>query len=597
MKSAHLITACLIVYATAVKDLNAHNTELKAKVAELNTKLVELSVHIRATQMVVAASPLESQNELRAKVEAPVLATCTERKFSNSKDCQSLGDTAHTQVRPGDGLLSRSARHILEQASHELTQGMQVLAQESPSLVQQEDSLGESNRSGSVPQAVSTLKKKLKELKVALKPAIVKPKQNVAAIANANAKATGITELPLTGKPTAQSSTASGGQSSRAVDGNTNTQYSGNSCTHTSTDNPAWWSVDLQAQEAVKTVTVWNRGDCCGSRLNGFQVKVGNSDQQAQASLCGGSNSISQGESKDVDCAHTSPGRWVFVVVPRSVFLTLCEVKVSTSGAGGRKAPSPPSERQKRKNKGTTAVAGGSPKWGFDLMEGFLGSRKFMYRFKRRGHWRRDTTRHILQFWRTISVRAPGVKRECAKLIQGGDPRRTYKSWVRALTRGKALNFYKNKSQAQLLRVLAAGAFSVCTVQMTHLKRVSAGFMSLSYAKHLKKKGRAAQPLIAFDLYMPNMKKVMFCESKDPRGVSGNAVCSVRKKSGPITVRITRFKSSWHVGKQRSQRGMVYCTCSGKSTRGIGDFNKYVRLGRKFCRWNGRMPNPNPNPP
>jgi len=212
-----------------------------------------------------------------------------------------------------------------------------------------------------------------------------------------------------------------------------------------------------------------------------------------------------------------------------------------------------------------------------------------MYRFKRRGHWRRDTTRHILQFWRTISVRAPGVKRECAKLIQGGDPRRTYKSWVRALTRGKALNFYKNKSQAQLLRVLAAGAFSVCTVQMTHLKRVSAGFMSLSYAKHLKKKGRAAQPLIAFDLYMPNMKKVMFCESKDPRGVSGNAVCSVRKKSGPITVRITRFKSSWHVGKQRSQRGMVYCTCSGKSTRGIGDFNKYVRLGRKFCRWNGRM--------
>ena len=68
---------------------------------------------------------------------------------------------------------------------------MQVLAQESPSLVQQEDSLGESNRSCYVPHAVSTLKSVERKLKVTLKPAIVKPKRNVAATANAKAKATG----------------------------------------------------------------------------------------------------------------------------------------------------------------------------------------------------------------------------------------------------------------------------------------------------------------------------------------------------------------------------------------------------------------------
>ena len=110
MKSAPVIMAYMvaIVYATTVRDRNVHNTEvgfasfqtslhthiahscthqvaeLKAKVAELSDKLAELNnklvdsnaklaesnKYIRGTQLVVAASPPESQNELRAKVEA-----------------------------------------------------------------------------------------------------------------------------------------------------------------------------------------------------------------------------------------------------------------------------------------------------------------------------------------------------------------------------------------------------------------------------------------------------------------------------------------------------------------------------------------------
>ena len=99
-------------------------------------------------------------------------------------------------------------------------------------------------------------------------------------------------ELNLKSKPVEQSSTSSGGDAKRAVDGSTNTKYNANSCTHTASDKNAWWRVDLQADVAVKTVTVYNRGDCCGGRLNGFEVKVG--DEADMKSIknarCGGKN-------------------------------------------------------------------------------------------------------------------------------------------------------------------------------------------------------------------------------------------------------------------------------------------------------------------
>ena len=73
-------------------------------------------------------------------------------------------------------------------------------------------------------------------------------------------------ELELKGLPVAQSSVSSGGVAQRAVDGNTATKYGDKSCTHTNSDKNAWWRVDLQRESAIKTVTVWNRADCCGGR-------------------------------------------------------------------------------------------------------------------------------------------------------------------------------------------------------------------------------------------------------------------------------------------------------------------------------------------
>ena len=58
-----------------------------------------------------------------------------------------------------------------------------------------------------------------------------------------------------------------------AVDG-----YSEASCIHSEINvylqNP-WWRVDLERMELVNEVYIVNRGDCCGSRLNPFEIRVG----------------------------------------------------------------------------------------------------------------------------------------------------------------------------------------------------------------------------------------------------------------------------------------------------------------------------------
>jgi len=63
--------------------------------------------------------------------------------------------------------------------------------------------------------------------------------------------------------------------SSRAVDGNSNTHYShGKSCTHTKNETNPWWRVDLGQVEPVSEAVV-NRGECCGTRLSSFEIRVG----------------------------------------------------------------------------------------------------------------------------------------------------------------------------------------------------------------------------------------------------------------------------------------------------------------------------------
>ena len=83
------------------------------------------------------------------------------------------------------------------------------------------------------------------------------------------------------GKPASQSSVYQHGQSvlkaSFAVDGNHDTTISAANgiCAHTNFDTNPWWRVDLGDSHPVSKVYVLNRGECCGERLNGFEIRVG----------------------------------------------------------------------------------------------------------------------------------------------------------------------------------------------------------------------------------------------------------------------------------------------------------------------------------
>ena len=74
-------------------------------------------------------------------------------------------------------------------------------------------------------------------------------------------------------KPASQSSTAYGGDASRAVDGNRDNDYGHRSVTHTDFQDHSWWKVDLEKENSVGTVRIYNRGDSnVGNRLSNFDV-------------------------------------------------------------------------------------------------------------------------------------------------------------------------------------------------------------------------------------------------------------------------------------------------------------------------------------
>lgn len=76
------------------------------------------------------------------------------------------------------------------------------------------------------------------------------------------------------GKSSSQSSTLAGGAAGRAVDGNTNGNFAAGSVTHTGVDGPSWWEVDLGETRQIARIDVWNRTDCCTSRLTNFYILV-----------------------------------------------------------------------------------------------------------------------------------------------------------------------------------------------------------------------------------------------------------------------------------------------------------------------------------
>ena len=90
-------------------------------------------------------------------------------------------------------------------------------------------------------------------------------------------------EIVLQGRPVAQSSTFQEenlelyGTPEKAIDENHAAKWSENSCSHTLEDTKPWWRVDLQMTYKVNSVKITNREDCCAERINGAEIRVGNS--------------------------------------------------------------------------------------------------------------------------------------------------------------------------------------------------------------------------------------------------------------------------------------------------------------------------------
>ena len=146
-------------------------------------------------------------------------------------------------------------------------------------------------------------------------------------------------------KSATQSSTLPGYPSANpatAIDGRTGGNFSDGSVTATNLDTNAWWQVDLGASAIVGSVVVWNRTDCCGSRLNDFWVFISNTpflptDTSATLQSRPGTFANHQTAAPNPSttiAAGGAQGRYVRVQLTGTNYLSLAEVQVfGTSGA------------------------------------------------------------------------------------------------------------------------------------------------------------------------------------------------------------------------------------------------------------------------
>ena len=74
------------------------------------------------------------------------------------------------------------------------------------------------------------------------------------------------------GKRVTQSSTAFGGDARRAVDGKLDGNYGHHSVTHTDFQSKPWWQVDLDKEETIRQINIYNRTDAAQDRLTNFNV-------------------------------------------------------------------------------------------------------------------------------------------------------------------------------------------------------------------------------------------------------------------------------------------------------------------------------------
>ncbi|ROL51274.1 Fucolectin-1 [Anabarilius grahami] len=131
------------------------------------------------------------------------------------------------------------------------------------------------------------------------------------------------------GATAVQSTTYPQSGAQNAVDGNRNPIFSRQSCSATNADRNPWWRVDLLEVYKITRVSITNRGDCCAERINGAQIRIGNSlenngnNNQLAATVV----SIPLGETQTLEFKPIR-GRYVNIFITgRNEYLTLCELE------------------------------------------------------------------------------------------------------------------------------------------------------------------------------------------------------------------------------------------------------------------------------
>ena len=158
-----------------------------------------------------------------------------------------------------------------------------------------------------------------------------------------NLSGTGGSSNLAVGKTATQSSTLPGfaaAAAGSAVDGNTDGSFFDGSVTATNLDSNAWWQVDLGASASVSSVVVWNRTDCCASRLGDYWVFISDTPflatdtpatLQNRAGTFGSLQSTAPNPSATI--AAAAQGRYVRVQLTGADYLSLAEVQVFGTGA------------------------------------------------------------------------------------------------------------------------------------------------------------------------------------------------------------------------------------------------------------------------
>jgi len=152
------------------------------------------------------------------------------------------------------------------------------------------------------------------------------------------------------GKTASASEIGYGSKAAEAVDGNVDGNFTHGSVADTYGNNPQdYWEVDLGAVGTIQTVNLFNRTDCCGTRLNNFYVLVSQAsmDGQSLAQLLANTavtrvytanTGFVMGNSPQLYSVNvgTVEGRFVRVQMAGTNQLALAEVQVMGWPAGAR---------------------------------------------------------------------------------------------------------------------------------------------------------------------------------------------------------------------------------------------------------------------